>query len=211
MTARVFYRVVQAVFRLFFVVYNRLDVRGKERIPRGGTVIVASNHASNIDPPLIGCVYPGRIRYLAKDSLFKIPLLGFLIRTLGGIPVSREDSQRAGAVMKLLLGRLRGGETLLMFPEGTRSRDGEMKPLEGGVALLSVKSGAPVLPMFVHGSHRVCPPGSKFPAPFKLILSISDPISPDLGIEDERERRAALMRSLEDALRALAAEAERHD
>jgi 1-acyl-sn-glycerol-3-phosphate acyltransferase len=65
--------------------------------------------------------------------------------------------------------------------------------------------------VFVHGSHRAWPPGRKFPAPFKLILAISDPIFPDLGIEDERERRAVLMKSLEGALRALAAEAERHD
>jgi 1-acyl-sn-glycerol-3-phosphate acyltransferase len=211
MAGNVFYRSVKTAFRVFFTLYNRLEVRGRENIPPGGAAIVASNHSSNIDPPLIGSVYPGTLRYLAKDSLFSVPLLGFLIRALGAIPVSRQDSQRAGVVMKLLLERLGEGETILVFPEGTRSRDGRLKPLEGGAAFLSVKAGTPVIPVFVRGSYKACPPGKMFPNPSKLVVSVSKPLFPDAGIESERERRLALTRSLEGALRALASEAEHHD
>ncbi|MDR1915819.1 MAG: 1-acyl-sn-glycerol-3-phosphate acyltransferase [Synergistaceae bacterium] len=204
MTIRnIFYHIVKTLFRLLFILYNRLEVRGLDNVPSGVTMIIASNHASNIDPPLIGSVFPGRLRYLAKDSLFRVPLLGFFIKALGAIPVSRQDSQRAGAVMKLLLSRLRSGENILLFPEGTRSRSGELQPLEGGIAFLAIKSGAPILPVFVHGSHLAWPPGKKFPSPAKLILAISHPIFPDEEITDERKRRLALMKSIEDELRAL--------
>jgi 1-acyl-sn-glycerol-3-phosphate acyltransferase len=163
-------------------------------------MIVASNHASFADPPLIGGVLPIQLRYLAKASLFSVPLLGFLIRTLGGVPVTREDSQRAGAVMKLLLALLKGGESILLFPEGSRSADGRLKPLEAGAAYLSVKAGVPVLPVYVKGSFEAWPKGRALPRPSKLKLSISRLIYPDTDIPNERERREKLMKSLEKEL-----------
>jgi 1-acyl-sn-glycerol-3-phosphate acyltransferase len=166
-------------------------------------MIVASNHASFVDPPLIGGVLPIRLRYLSKESLFRVPLLGFLIRTLGAVPVTREDSQRAGAVMKLLLSLLKRGESVLLFPEGSRSADGRLKPLEAGVAYLSVKSGVPVLPVYVKGSFEVWPKGKALPRPSKLKLSISGLIYPDADIPNERERREKLMKSLEKNLLAM--------
>ncbi|MDR1138118.1 MAG: 1-acyl-sn-glycerol-3-phosphate acyltransferase, partial [Synergistaceae bacterium] len=119
MIERMFYGLVKRFFRLFFTLYNRLEVRGLENIPQNTPMIVASNHASYIDPPLIGSVFPGRLRYLAKESLFRVPLLGFFIRTLGAVPVTREDSQKAGAVMKSLLSLLKSGDNVLLFPEGS--------------------------------------------------------------------------------------------
>ncbi|MDR1885448.1 MAG: 1-acyl-sn-glycerol-3-phosphate acyltransferase [Synergistaceae bacterium] len=200
----IFYYIVKNFFLVVFTLYNRLEVRGLSNVPRGSAMIVASNHASNIDPPLIGGAYPARLRYLAKESLFRVPVLGFLIRALGAIPVTREDSQRAGAVMKLMLARLRDGESVLIFPEGSRSRDGRLKPLEGGVALLSVKSGVPVLPVFVGGSHGVCPAGKFFPRPVKLTLTFSRPIFPSDEPIGDREKRERLMRELEGELVAMA-------
>jgi 1-acyl-sn-glycerol-3-phosphate acyltransferase len=197
MIARVFYYFVKNTFRLFFRLYNRLEVCGLSNVPDGGPMIVASNHASFADPPLIGGVLPIRLRYLAKESLFRFPLLGFFIRTLGAVPVSREDSQKAGAVMKLLLALLKRGESVLLFPEGSRSADGRLKPLEAGVAYLSVKTGVPVLPVYVKGSYEAWPKGRALPRPSKLKLSISRLIYPDTNMPSERERREKLMRSLE--------------
>jgi 1-acyl-sn-glycerol-3-phosphate acyltransferase len=203
MMSGIFYRFVRHVFRLFFGLYNRLEVRGLSNVPKEGPMIVASNHASFIDPPLIGGVLPIRLRYLSKDSLFRVPMLGFLISTLGAVPVAREDSQRAGAVMKLLLALLKKGESVLLFPEGSRSADGRLKPLEAGVAYLSVKSGVPVLPVYVKGSFDAWPKGGKLPRPSKLRLLISGLIYPDTDIPNERERREKLMKSLEKELLAL--------
>lgn len=197
-----FYFIVKNLFRIIFTVYNRLEVRGRGNIS-DVPLIVASNHASNVDPPLIGGVFPRPLRYLAKESLFRNPVLGFLIRNLGAIPVTREDSQRAGAVMKLLLGRLEEGESILVFPEGSRSRDGRLQPLEGGAAFLSVKSGAPVLPVYIGGSFEVCPPGGGFPRPAKLSVTFGRQIDPHAMGESDRERREAVTRALADALSEL--------
>ncbi|MDR1134167.1 MAG: 1-acyl-sn-glycerol-3-phosphate acyltransferase [Synergistaceae bacterium] len=207
MISRVFYRFVKNAFRLFFTLYNRLEVRGMSNVPDEGPMIVASNHASFVDPPLIGGVIPIRLRYLAKESLFRVPLLNFFIRVLGAVPVRRGDSQRAGAVMKLLLALLKEGESVLLFPEGSRTADGRLKPLEAGVAYLSVKTGVPVLPVYVKGSFEVWPRGRALPRPSKLKLSISRLIYPDPDMPDERERREKLMRSLERELAAMEGEA----
>jgi len=188
------------MFKLFFKIYNRLEVHGLDKIPGGTQVIVAANHASYVDPPLIGGVFPGRLRFLAKESLFRVPLLGFLIRALGAIPVEREDVQKSGAVMKSLLKLLGRGESVILFPEGTRSSDGRLKPLEAGVAYLSVKTGVPVLPVYVRGSFKVWPKGKTFPRPSKLSLRVAPPIYPDTTLTSERDRRDALLGSLETAL-----------
>jgi 1-acyl-sn-glycerol-3-phosphate acyltransferase len=185
------------MFRLFFTLYNRLEVRGLDNIPGEFPMIVASNHSSFIDPPLIGGVFPGRLRYLAKDSLFRVPILSFFIGALGAVPVKREDRQRAGAVMKLLLKLITDGDVVLLFPEGSRSQDGRIKPLEAGVAFLSVKTGVPVLPVYISGSFKAWPKGRAFPRPSKLSVSISPLIYPNSDIENERERRDVLLKSLE--------------
>ena len=203
-----FYFIVKNSSRIFHTIYNRLEVRGRGNIP-DAPVIVASNHASNIDPPLIGGVYPRRLRYLAKASLFRNPLLGFCIRNLGAIPVTREDSQRAGAVMKLLLERLNNGESILVFPEGSRSRDGKLQPLEGGAAFLSVKSGVPVLPVYISGSFDVWPPEHSLPRPAKLVVTFAPLIEPS-GEGSDRERRDAVTRALDESLRAMEREAKGH-
>lgn len=207
----IFYSLVKNSFYAAFRLYNGLEVKGLDNIPSGMPLIVASNHASNIDPPLIGGVFPTRLRYLAKESLFYNLFLGFFIKTLGAVPVSREDSQRAGAVMKLLLGLLQQGESILIFPEGSRSKDGKLKPLEAGVAFLSVKSGAPVLPVYIDGSSAVCPPGSSFPKTSKLRVSFAAPIFPVAANGGDRERRDLVMQSLEESLHTLEREANAHD
>jgi 1-acyl-sn-glycerol-3-phosphate acyltransferase len=204
MARHIFYWVAKTFFRIVFTLYNRLEIRGLDKVPRGVTLIVASNHSSYIDPPLLGGVFPGRLRYLAKESLFRNSIFGFLISALGATSVAREDSQRAGAVLKLLLRVLAGGESVLIFPEGTRSSDGKLKPLEGGAAFLSVKSGVPIQPVYILGSSRGWPPHKAFPRPAKVIVSFGSPIYPDQAeAEGEKRRREIVMESLERELHSL--------
>ena len=198
----IFYFLAKNSFHAVFSLYNRLQVVGREHIP-DCPVIVASNHVSNIDPPLIGGIFPRRLRYLAKESLFRNPVLGFLIASLGAIPVTREDRQRAGVVLKLLLDQLQQGESILLFPEGSRSKDGKLQPLEGGAAFRSVKSGVPILPVYIRGSRDVCPPGSSFPHPAKLQVRFAAPLSFDPGLKSDREKRDLLMKRLDETLHAL--------
>jgi 1-acyl-sn-glycerol-3-phosphate acyltransferase len=202
MAHHIFYWIAKTFFRIVFTLYNRLEIRGLDKVPCGATLILASNHSSYIDPPLLGGVFPGRLRYLAKESLFRNPVFGFLISALGATSVAREDSQRAGAVLKLLLRVLAGGESVLIFPEGTRSPDGKLKALEGGAAFLSVKAGVPVQPVYISGSDRVWPPHKSFPRPSKVVVSFGSPIYPDLA-EGEKRRREIVMESLERELHSL--------
>ena len=202
------YSLVRNSCALGFSLFIRLRVTGRERIPLSDPVLVASNHLSHFDPPLIGSVFPRPLHYLAKAELFEKPLLGPLIRGLGACPVSREDSQKAGTVLKLMLRFLEEGKSLLLFPEGTRSLDGTLQPLEGGIAFLSLKARVPVVPAWISGTYEAFPRGASFPRFVPLRVSFGDPLDPSafLGPQvPEREARASLLRALESSLRSLAA------
>ena len=205
-----FYFIVKYFLRGIFSLYNRVEVFGRDYIPLSGPLIVASNHSSNLDPPLVGAFFPMRLRYLAKDSLFKNVILKKIIQMLGAIPVSREDSQKAAAVLKLLLSSLQNDENVLLFPEGTRSPDGKLQNLEGGVAFLSLRAMVPIVPVYVGGSFVACPRG-KMPIPSKLRLHWGKPIHPQEIIEEvgERGARQEILKQLTASLLHLREEEER--
>lgn len=134
---------------------------GLEHIPRKGSFILASNHLSNLDPPLLGCLIPRRMNFLAKDSLFGSALAGFFLRQLGAIPIRRESSdiRALRAALKLL----RRKQPLVIFPEGARAGSKSGLKREGpaylGIGFLAVKSAVPVIPVKIIGTSRVLPPG----------------------------------------------------
>ncbi|MBF0486385.1 MAG: 1-acyl-sn-glycerol-3-phosphate acyltransferase [Candidatus Omnitrophica bacterium] len=139
---------------------------GRENIPRQGGFILASNHESNIDPMLLPVVTPRRLRFLAKDSLFKNPFWGFIIRTGGGIPVKRASADKGA--LAAVLHELEEGFPVLMFPQGTRG-GAKVQP---GVGFLAVKSGKPVVPVYIEGTARVLPKKVYFPKrhPVKVVF-----------------------------------------
>ncbi|MBF0388035.1 MAG: 1-acyl-sn-glycerol-3-phosphate acyltransferase [Candidatus Omnitrophica bacterium] len=153
---------------------------GRENIPKAGGCIYASNHESNIDPVLLPVVSPRRIRFLAKDSLFSHPVLGALIRFGGGIPLKRGSADR-GALTEVLQS-LKDGWPVLIFPQGTR---GGEKP-QAGVGFLAVKSGVPVVPIFIDGSAMVLPKGARFPKRTLVKVYFGKPLtfSPDVASAD---------------------------
>lgn len=121
-------------------------------MPAEGPVIVAANHLSNLDPVVVGCLFRRNITFLAKAELFRIPVLKTVIKVLGAVPLHRGRSDIAA--MRTAMEVLREGRVLCLFPEGTRSRTGELLPLKQGVAMLAWKSGAPVLPVALWGTNR---------------------------------------------------------
>jgi 1-acyl-sn-glycerol-3-phosphate acyltransferase len=143
-------------FAKFFVrgmarVLWRARVYGTQNVPENGPLIVACNHVSYFDPPLMGCLCPRRIRYMAKKELFEIPVLGPVIRGLGAYSVDRRGS--ATAAIKRSLQVLEAGGAIGIFPEGTRNLTGTVAP-QTGVALLAAMSQAPVVPACIHGTGR---------------------------------------------------------
>lgn len=133
-------------------VVSSWEVRGRENIPRAGGLIVASNHISFFDPPLIGIATVRELHFLAKEELFRQPVLGPLIRTFNSIPIRRGVADMSGLSKAMEV--LRGGKALIMFPEGSRMRDGELHPARPGVGMLAVGTDALIVPCYISGSDR---------------------------------------------------------
>jgi len=135
-----------------FGLFTRWDVRGRERVPRRGGLILASNHISFWDPPLVGASLPREAYYLAKEELFQAPGLGLAIRALNAIPIRRGVADLSG--LSRALEMLKKGRALLMFPEGSRMRDGELHPARPGVGMMAVQADVPIVPCYISGSNR---------------------------------------------------------
>ena len=146
-----FFDVSKAMVRALALTVWRARVFGAENVPMSGPLIVACNHVSYLDPPLMGSLLPRRISYMAKKELFEMPVLGPMIRALGAYPVDRHGS--ATAAIRRSLSVLEAGGAVGIFPEGTRNRDGTVVP-QTGVALLASLAKAPVVPAFVKGTDR---------------------------------------------------------
>src|SRR5207244_12755171 len=128
------------------------SVVGLDRIPRGGGLIAASTHISFWDPPLVGSAVPRDVHILAKQELFTTPLLGPLIRSLNAIPIRRGAADLSGLARAVEV--LRRGGALLMFPEGSRMRDGELHPARPGVGMMAAHADVPIAPCYISGSNQ---------------------------------------------------------
>jgi 1-acyl-sn-glycerol-3-phosphate acyltransferase len=143
------YGVVRTTCWLVFSTFYRLRAFGTENVPADGPVIVASNHRSYLDPPIVACVLRRPVSYMAKEELFRLPILGSLLPHIEAFPVDRKRGDVSA--VKRALSILKQGKVIGIFPEGTRNRDGRV-PAQTGVALLAALSGAPVVPAFVSGT-----------------------------------------------------------
>lgn len=140
-------------------IYFPYTARQIRNIPRQGAFILASNHISNLDPVVLGICSVRRLNFMAKIELFK-GLLGFFLTQLGAFPVKRGESD-FGA-MRESLKRLKNGKVVLIFVEGTRRIGNEPTKAQAGVGFLAIKSGVPIVPVYVQGTDKVMAPGTKF-------------------------------------------------
>lgn len=145
-----FYRVAKIICRIFLKIARQWKVYGDPRLPAGQGVLVVANHISYWDPLVLGCSLNRKIFFMAKADLFNIPVLGFLITKLGAFPVQREGADRSSIRRALEL--LGAGKVVGIFPEGTRSKTGEMLNPHLGAAMLALKGGVPLLPVAVSGT-----------------------------------------------------------
>ena len=148
-----FYKACQRLFYCIFRLFFRLQIHGTENIPQHGSIILASNHLSLIDPPLIGCALRRPVRFMAKEELFAYPLFGTIIKELGAFPVRRGSADRQAIKMGLSI--LDEGGAMAMFPEGTRSKNGELGKPMPGVLMLAAKSGATIVPVALRGTNEL--------------------------------------------------------
>ena len=133
-------------------------VMGQDNVPKSGGAVIAPNHVSYLDPPVMGGALPRRAYSFAKKELFEIPILGWIIRKCYAFPVDREISDIAAFRHAIRL--LQAGELLLVFPEGGRSADGELEQGKVGAALIASRAGVPLIPCALHGTDHVLPRGA---------------------------------------------------
>src|SRR3954462_1119549 len=161
-------------FRIAFTFYFRWQVFNPERVPLKGPVILASNHASILDPPLIGSGIRRGINYLARESLFRFPVVGWVLRNWNSVPVDRDGGGAAG--LRAILDRLLDGGAIILFPEGTRTRDGKLQPARSGIGLTVIKSTAAVVPVRVFGTYEAYGRNHKIPRPHGVAVKYGRPM-----------------------------------
>lgn len=175
---------------------------GKSHV-RKGAAIIAPNHTSFLDPPLVGGSMPGSLAYLARSTLFDIPFLGFLIRHLNAYPISRNSS--AVGAFKLVSKLLGEGQKVLIFPEGKRSSDGNLLAFQGGLANLALRSGCPVIPVYIHGAYEIWNTQQKYPKLWgKTACVFGSPISCEpFQHLPKKEAQEALTQKIKEAIENL--------
>lgn len=183
-----FYGFAKGLFRVLFRLKG-WNVEGAENLPQQGPVILAVNHVSMWDPILVGCGLERQVCYMAKEELFSVPLLGAAIKKLGAFPVKRSQSD-TGAIRQALT-ILKEGRVLGLFPEGTRSKTGQMQKGLPGMVLLMEKAKAPIVPIRVYGTKHLLRQGRG-----KIRLIVGSPLSLEMfkapeGVENRREWVAA--------------------
>jgi 1-acyl-sn-glycerol-3-phosphate acyltransferase len=183
--------------RFLFFLMGGITSRGKHNVPRKGAVIVAPLHVSTLDPPAVACGTNRRLRFMAKEELFRYPFFGWLIRSLGAFPVKRGEGDTES--IRLAMEYLKQGEAVLIFPEGTRGDGEAMLPINRGVAMLAKRTGAAVLPVGVIGTHVVMPKGAKRLRRRRMIMAYGEPFTYEqIAVhESEKLNRDAFAAELE--------------
>jgi 1-acyl-sn-glycerol-3-phosphate acyltransferase len=169
------YRLGWLFFRTAFSTYFRWQVHHPEHVPAEGPVILAANHASFIDPPLVGAGIRRMVNFLARDTLFDVPVVGAVLRSWKVVPVDRDGG--GGAGLKAILDRLLQGGVILLFPEGTRTTDGNLRTAKSGIGLTVIKSNAPVVPVRVSGTFAAYNRNMKWPRARRVTVRYGEPMA----------------------------------
>jgi 1-acyl-sn-glycerol-3-phosphate acyltransferase len=192
---RVGYNLLRVVCRLLGVALFGMRCFGRCHQPRQGSVLVCANHQSYFDPVIVGLAMNRRLNCLARKSLFRFTPFRWLIEFLDAIPVDREGMSMSG--LKECLRRLKHGEMVLIFPEGTRSSDGEVGPLQAGFITLARRGNAALLPVGIDGAFDAWPRTARFPHLTPIHVCVGAPLMPtDVARLDDDQLLAELGRRI---------------
>ena len=174
---------------------GRLRVEGLENLPAEGGYILAANHQSAFDIPVLLASLPVDFRWLAKQSLFKIPLMGWAMKRCGYIPVAREDSSKALGLLKKAANRIKDGVPVIVFPEGTRNNGPDrLLPFKKGGFLLARLAKRPIVPLAISGTREVLPRHSLRPRKGRIVVRVGRPIDSNLFTSREMDKMLDLTR-----------------
>ena len=185
----------------------RLRVSGREHVPAKGGAVIAANHCSYLDPPVMaGCSNRRIVHFMARDTLFSNPVARWFFPRVGVMPIDRTRGD-LGALKKAIA-TLKEGQVIGLFPEGTRSPDGQMRAAKGGIGFLIAKGNVPVVPLYISGTFAAFPKGADKFRPGRLVARFGPPIAPEeiraaMPAKNDYEAVGALVMS---RIRALAEE-----
>jgi 1-acyl-sn-glycerol-3-phosphate acyltransferase len=182
---------------LLRVAHIPIQVEGLEHLKPGQAYVFAANHRSNFDIFVLVAVLPGRFLWVAKKSLFHIPVLGQALSRMGSIPVDRDNLRSAVKSLDRATATVKRGVSLIIFPEGTRAMTRELLPFKKGVFIMAIKAGQPIVPVSISGTRFIQPPGTirMTPGPIKVV--ISPPIAPETFRRKE-DLMAAVRQAIQD-------------
>ena len=190
-------RFLKATVSRLLVAMYRVRVIGAENVPKQGGYILAGNHASNLDPPLLWSVAPRETHIVAKSELFDNPLVAWVLTRVYAFPINRASADREA--IQRATGLLVYGEPVGMFPEGTRRRpgtpanEGELGQAHAGVAFIAMRAGVPVVPVGISGTDRALPAGAVIPRFPRVTITFGEPVRPeDFGDGGRKEKTAAM-------------------
>jgi 1-acyl-sn-glycerol-3-phosphate acyltransferase len=201
--ASLLYAVVKFFASVAVGLFFRLKVKGAENVPRDGGVLIASNHQSFLDPIIVTASNRRPVSFMARDTLFRIPLFGRFIMKLRAFPVRRGGADRKA--VREAVDRLKAGEALLVFPEGTRTRDGRLGRLRSGTSMLAYRARAPIVPAAIKGAFEAWPRTRKLFRFRPISITYGRPIAPPE--RSEHETHEEIRRKLQDSLESLMEEA----
>lgn len=197
----------QCVLRVVFTVWLRYRARGVERIPTSGGGLILSNHQSFLDPLLIGLPLQRPVSFLARDSLFRIPVIGWILKHTYVMPLNREAASTAA--IRETIRRMEAGYLVGVFPEGTRSADGEVGELKPGFAALLRRSDLPVYPVGIAGANRAFGRHSLLLKPYRVCVVFGAPLpQDDIARLRQKGREAELISAVKAQIEACQQEAE---
>ena len=178
--------VVRTLARLLF----RLQISGQSHIPRSGGVLIAANHASYLDIPILGCALPRRASFIGRMDLFA-GIVGSVLRYLGWIPIRRGQVDRKA--FDEAVRRLKAGQVVVIYPEGTRTEDGELQPGKPGIAMMAEAAGCPVLPALLDGTYDALPPGAHWIRLRPIRVAFGKPMDFSAALETESEDKKKMV------------------
>lgn len=168
-----------------FIAGLKLQIKGAENIPDQGPAIYVSNHQSNFDIPILYAGLPIQFRWMAKQELFRVPLFGLAMKRSGYIPIDRSDRRKAMHSLNLAAQRIKDGTSVIIFPEGTRSPDGQVQEFKKGALVIAAKAQVPIVPIAIQGSFQVQPKDRWKVTGHPLTLTIFPPLSTeDLKVKE---------------------------
>jgi 1-acyl-sn-glycerol-3-phosphate acyltransferase len=182
----------------------RCRVTGREHLPPHRTVVFCANHVSNVDPPMLFLVLHRRLHLLYKAEFGKVPILGRAVRGGGFIPVDRGNSEQGQWAVEQAVAALQRGDTFLVFPEGTRSRTGDLLPFKKGGFVMAIKAQVPIVPVAIAGGRAAMAKGSMIIRPVTIDIRVGTPIETAGTTIDDRDRLASEAR---EQIRAMLAHA----